>query len=330
MTILVFFLLIASNCLSSIAAGIPRLAISDVERRYDPLEHKGICECPLSGPSGTCIIKPLAGSDPNDAWSSTCEGLGFYYTCGGSYNSPNCNICAQAYPGNTRPHPEIIDCPGMKWCSGDQGKTFHQCQLHEEPYHPDIHVGVRVGATTFDIGNYDFDQITSDIAKSCQKDGCDAGTTEEIDFENLDSSSKIVPTKGSLTIQGFANSDQKMVDNLIATVGAVLQSSKQCQTVRATQCSLKRETPSIAHGCGPVEFEKCSMVNYVQATAYDIDSNIKAQITFSGESTDIKFPCDTFLGLISAAASAADADPAIQGGIAVASIVCTLFTGGDD
>lgn len=90
MRISAFFLLIASNYLPAIAAGIPRAATSDIERSYDSLKNKGICECPLAGKTGTCVIKPLDGYDPNAAWSSTCEGPGFNYTCGGSYGSPNC------------------------------------------------------------------------------------------------------------------------------------------------------------------------------------------------------------------------------------------------
>jgi hypothetical protein len=84
------FLLVASNCLSAVAVGIPRIGVSDLERRYDPLEHKGVCACPLAGPTGTCIVKPRGGHDPKDAGSATCEGPGFYYTCGGSYDAPNC------------------------------------------------------------------------------------------------------------------------------------------------------------------------------------------------------------------------------------------------
>lgn len=60
------------------------------------------------------------------------------------------------------------------------------------------------------------------------------------------------------------------MDSLVETVGAVLQFTKQCQTTRARQCNLKRETPSIAHDCGFKAFETCSMVYYVQATAVSI------------------------------------------------------------
>jgi hypothetical protein len=135
---------------------------------------------------GTCIIKPRSGHDPKDAGSATCEGLGFYYTCGGSYDSPNCvsdpvygiffivsilircgalqNLCAQSYLNNARPGREIVDCPGVTWCSSDEGKSFHKCKLHEEPYHPEINIGVKVGATTVSSQTRK-DIISSDISK---------------------------------------------------------------------------------------------------------------------------------------------------------------------
>lgn len=62
------------------------------------------------------------------------------------------NICAQAYRDNTPPRREMIDCPGMKWCSNDEGITFHRCEFAESqnpgPFHKKLHMNIEIGSTT--------------------------------------------------------------------------------------------------------------------------------------------------------------------------------------
>jgi hypothetical protein len=93
-------------------------------------EDKGICDCPTQGPRGTCLIKPVVGADRSKPGSANCEGIGFYYVCGGSYDQPNCvgfpllcvlerahfsqNVCAQSLWGNYAPADRSKQCDGAK------------------------------------------------------------------------------------------------------------------------------------------------------------------------------------------------------------------------
>lgn len=61
---------------------------------------------------------------------------------------------------------------------------------------------------------------------------------------------------------------------------------------------------------------------------YDDQSNQKAQITMNGASqADSAFPCDTFFGIINAAATAVDVAPPVAGALALVQLVCSVATG---
>jgi hypothetical protein len=137
---------------------------------------------------------------------------------------------------------------------------------------------------------------------------------------------------GQFVMSGNIDNNQDWTNDLLDTMNAAFQKSIQCSQETAEQCSLKRdanpETPGVASDCSWPQITQCTMVNYIQATMYDDQSNQKAQITMNGSSEpDSAFPCDTFFGIINGAATAVEVAPPVAGALAIIQVICDIATG---
>ncbi|KAF3770824.1 hypothetical protein M406DRAFT_67192 [Cryphonectria parasitica EP155] len=176
---------------------------------------------------------------------------------------------------------------------------------------------LEIGSSKWHIG----DAVSQDFEKKfmknvCSSTGCDAGTPQT--FQYLTKSGGYTALgKGTITMEGNSNNDTAVIDNLLDAVSAALVASSQCSTTSAEMCMnnpspsdtasqwTKRESGGIALDCGKTTFNDCYLVNYIQATMYDDQSNQKAQVTFNGASEDPQgLDCDSILGVISDALGA--------------------------
>jgi hypothetical protein len=137
---------------------------------------------------------------------------------------------------------------------------------------------------------------------------------------------------GQFVMQGNVNNNQGWADSLLDTMNAAFQQSISCTQPSAEQCSFKRdanpESGPVADDCSDVQLTQCTMVNFIEATMYDNQSNQKAQIIMNGSSEpDSDFPCDTVLGLLNGAAAAVDVAPPVAGALAIVQVGCDILTG---
>ncbi|KAF3764083.1 hypothetical protein M406DRAFT_71353 [Cryphonectria parasitica EP155] len=173
--------------------------------------------------------------------------------------------------------------------------------------------------TTLEIGKSKWhigDAIASDFKKmfmepACDATGCDAGSPGT--FKYLTKSGGIAALgTATITLEGNADEDVAVIDNLLDAISTALNASSQCTTEKAVdECEDNASIDKVvsqwkrigvpATTCGTRTFNDCYVVNYIQATMYDQDKNQKAQVTMSGESKDPQegFDCSSFLGIIS-------------------------------
>jgi hypothetical protein len=140
--------------------------------------------------------------------------------------------------------------------------------------------------------------------------GCDGGTPLAFDYHGIQGGFESL-LNGQFTITGTANNNQTVVDGMLDAINGVFQGTKQCSQKTTQQCpgipglsgrSERRESGPVASGCHSVTLTQCMIVNFMQATVFDSESHVEAQITINGSSEpDEGFECDTVLGLINGA-----------------------------
>jgi hypothetical protein len=158
-------------------------------------------------------------------------------------------------------------------------------------------VQVTVGNSRFDIGDASDPSILKNVVQTaCNGGGCDAGTPQTFSFNELENSGHSFKTSGQLVLSGnWDNSDPAIGQALVVAIQNTIASTMSCQTDKYTSCVVNREGVGIAEDCSPSTFQQCTVVNYLQATAYDPTGDQKGQITMNGSSTGVNgFDCHTF------------------------------------
>ena len=161
---------------------------------------------------------------------------------------------------------------------------------------------IEVGSSEFNIGDADPSTFPGLWDHACGANGCDGGTPQTFTYNGIGSGIEEQMT-GQFVLSGSIDNNDVWTNDLLGAMNGAFQKSIQCSQQNAESCALKRdanpETPGIADDCSWGQITQCTMVNYMQVTMYDDDSNQKAQITMNGSSEpDSEFGCATLLGLM--------------------------------
>lgn len=117
--------------------------------------------------------------------------------------------------------------------------------------------------------------------------------------------------------------DDELTSYLLDAINASLLASKTCST-DTKKCFKKRESPGVA--AGDCEFTSCRLTNFIQATVYDSESSMKAQIKMHAESEeDGEFNCEDFIDTMTDAFTAVEAPGWLEAAASMAELIC-----GDD